>query len=240
MLEETERAQIEAVDWSSLPGHPDRYEPDRAARGLRALAEAATPVQAAEAGSQLGGGGIVHAHSAAVFPAAVTAAPLLLDIVRRGHPAAKATALELLDQAMSYHPHAGYTRVATPGGIAAPLCCAIAHQVRARTASLVELGEKGGSLLDAAAAHWRFEIRECAADGSDTAVYGRLSGRLPDGVRAAEMHVTDDITVLDELTLEYPPAEGSLEACLRVFARHPDELPPGAVLLPAECGHRVH
>ncbi|MFR9793860.1 hypothetical protein ACL07V_35300 [Streptomyces sp. MB22_4] len=235
MLEE-----IDAVDWGGVPGHPDWYEPDRAARGLRALAEAGNLVQAAKARSQLDGGGIVHGHSAAVFPAAVMATPLLLDIAQHGHPAAKAAALGLIDEALSSYPHAGYTRVAAPDGAAVPLCCAIAHHLRARTDFLVGLGRRGKSLLADAAAHWRFEIRECVADGSGTAAFGILAGCLPDGVQSAEMQVAGAITVLSELTLEYPPAEGSLEACLRVIARHPRELPPGAVLFPAECGDRVH
>ncbi|MFF5960859.1 hypothetical protein [Streptomyces luteogriseus] len=232
--------EIDAVGWDSIPGHPDWYEPNRAARGLRALSGAANLVQAAEAGSQLGGGGIVHGHSAAVFPAAVVATPLLLDIAQRGHPAAQDTALGLLDETLSCYPHAGYTRVAAPDGTAVPICCAIAHHLRDRTDFLVGLGKRGKSLLADAAAHWRFEIRECVADSGDTAAFGILAGCFPDGVHAAEMHFAGAITVLSELTLEYPSVEGCLEACLRVFARDPGELPPGAVLFPAECGDRVH
>ncbi|ELP61862.1 hypothetical protein ACKI1I_21350 [Streptomyces turgidiscabies] len=232
--------EIDAVDWGSIPGRPDWYEPDRAAHGLRALSEAANLVQAAKAGSQLGGGGIVHGHSGAVFPSAVVATPLLLDIVERGHPAAGAVALGLLDEALSCCPHAGYTRVVAPDGLALPLCCAIADRVRARTDLLVGLGKRGKSLLAEAAAHWRFEIRECVADGSDTAAFGNLAGCLSDGVHAAEMHLGGVVTVLNELTLEYPPAEGALAACVRVIARHPGELLLGATLIPAECGDRVH
>ncbi|MEU3265617.1 hypothetical protein [Streptomyces bacillaris] len=87
---------IGAVDWGALPGPALRYEPDRVAVGLRALATATGPVQAADAGTLLAGGGLVHDHSGEVFPAAVTAAPLLLAIVRHGHPSAGATALGLL------------------------------------------------------------------------------------------------------------------------------------------------
>ncbi|MGW2564396.1 hypothetical protein ACWCXB_35395 [Streptomyces sp. NPDC001514] len=93
-------------------------------------------MQAAEAGSLLGGGGIVHGHSAAVFPAAAVAAPLLLDIAQQGHPAARDTALWLVDEALSSCSHAEYTRVTTPYGTAVPICCAIAHHLRARTALL--------------------------------------------------------------------------------------------------------
>ncbi|MEU6666038.1 hypothetical protein [Streptomyces sp. NPDC046727] len=232
--------EIDAVDWGSIPGHPDWYEPGRAACGLSTLAEATNLVQAAESGSRLAGGGIVHGHSAAVFPAAVVATPLLLDIAQQGHPAARDTALGLLAEALSCYPHAGYTRVMAPDGTAVPICCAIAHHLRARTDFLVGLGKRAKSLLAVAAEHWRFEIRECIADSGGTAAFGILAGCLPDGVHAAEMHLAGAITVLSELTLEYPPVEDSLEACLRVFARHPGELPPGAMLLPAECGERVH
>jgi hypothetical protein len=94
-------------------------------------------------------------------------------------------------------------------------------------------------LLADVAEHWRFEIRECIADGDDTAAFGTLVGCFPGGVHAVELHLVGEIAVLDEVTLEYPPAEGSLDACLRVVGRHPSELPPGAVLSPAECGERV-
>ncbi|MFH7340891.1 hypothetical protein [Streptomyces sp. KHY 26] len=79
--------------------------------------------------------------------------PLLLDIAQQGHPAAKATALALIDEAMSSYPHAGYTWVAAPDGAAVPLCRAIAHHLRARTDFLVGLGRRGKSLLADAAAH---------------------------------------------------------------------------------------
>ncbi len=134
---------IDAVDWGALPGHPDWYAPVLAARGMRALADAAHLVQAAEAGSLLGGGGIVHGHSGAVFPAAAVAVPLLLDIARHGRPAARDTALGLVDEALSSYPHAGYTRVTTPEG-PVPICCAIAHQVRARAVSSPDWADRAG------------------------------------------------------------------------------------------------
>ncbi|WP_246204773.1 hypothetical protein [Streptomyces tailanensis] len=230
---------IDAVDWGAIPGHPDWYEPARAARGLRALADAANLVEAAEAGSLLGGG-IGHGHSAAVFPAAAVATPLLLDIAQQGHPAARDTVLGLVDEALSSYPHAEYTRVTTFYGTAVPICCAIAHQLRARTALLAGLGKRGRALLADAAEHWRFGIRECVADGTDTAAFGALVGCFPDGVHAAELHLVGEIAVLDEVALEYPPVEGSVEACLRVRGRRPGELSPGTVLFPAACGERVH
>ncbi|MFJ3500735.1 hypothetical protein [Streptomyces sp. NPDC090135] len=231
--------RIEAVDWGAVPGPPGWYEPERVAPGLRVLSGASNLVRAAEAGSLLGCGGIVHDHSGSVFPAAAIAAPLLLDIARRGHPAARDTALVLLDEALWFPPHAGYERVTEPDGTEAPLCCALAHHLRAHADFLTGLGGTGRSLLADAAAHWRFEIRECAADGDDTAAFGTLTGRFPEGARSAELHHGGNATALNGLTLEYPPEDDSPEACLRIPDRHPDELPPGAVLLPAGCGSRV-
>lgn len=169
----------------------------------------------------------------------MVAAPLLLDIAQQGHPAARDTALGLVDEALSSYPHVGYTRVTTPCGTAVPICCAIAHHLRARTVFLAGLGKRGKALLADAADHWRFEIQECAADGNDTAAFGTLAGRFPAGVHAAELHLAGGITVLDDVVLEYPPVEGSREAALRVIGRHPGELPPGATLFPVECGERV-
>ncbi|WP_237551302.1 MULTISPECIES: hypothetical protein [unclassified Streptomyces] len=231
---------IDAVDWEAVPGHPDWYDPARAAQGLRMLAGASNLVQAAQAGSLLGGGGIVHGHSAAVFPAAVAAAPLLLDIVQQGHPAARETALGLVDEALSSYPHAHYTRVTTSYGTGIPICCAVAHHVRARRELLASLGKRGRALLDDAAEHWRFEIRECVADGRDTAAFGILESCFPDGVQAVERNVDGELVVLDEVALEYPPTDGVLDACLRVRGRPPRDVPSGAVLYSAECGERVH
>lgn len=228
---------IEAVDWSAVPGPPDWYEPDRVATGLRALAGATNRVQAAEAGSLLGCGGIVHDHGGAVFPAAAAAAPLLLDIAQQGHPVAREAALGLLDEALSFRPRAGYERVRTPYGRSVRICCAIAHHLRARAAFLAGQGRAGKFLLADAAAHWRFDIQECVADGDGTAALGLLAGYLQGGVpHAAELHVDGSTAPLGEVALVYPPVDGSLEACLRIIGRRPRELAAGAMLLPAHCG----
>lgn len=230
-------SEIESVDWDALPGHPDWYEPDRVPAGLRALDGARNLVQAADAGSLLGCGGIVHDHSGAVFPAAAVAAPFLLDIAQQGHPTARGAALGLLDEALSFVPQAGYTRVAGPAGQAHPICCAVAHHLRSRTDFLVGQGAMGRSLLADAAEHWRFEVRESVVDGDDTAAFGILAGRIAGGVaRGAELHVADAVVTVDEVVLEYPPVEGSPEACLRLVGRRPYRLPQGATLLPGACG----
>ncbi|MFJ4835754.1 hypothetical protein ACIP79_38485 [Streptomyces sp. NPDC088747] len=231
---------IDAVDWGAIPGHPDWYEPARASRSLRSQADAANPVEAAEASPLLDSGGIVHGHSAAVFPAAAVAAPLLLDITQHGHPAARNAALELVDEAPSSYPHDEYTRMTTSYGPAVPICCAIAHQPRAPAAFLVELGKQSKALLAHTTKHWCFEIRECVADSNDTAASGALPGCFPGGVHAVELHDGGETAVLDDAALKYPPTDGSSQACSQVTGRHPGELPPGAALFPAECGERLH
>ncbi|WP_261400405.1 hypothetical protein [Streptomyces sp. CBG31] len=172
---------IDAVDWSALPGPALRYEPDRAAAGLRALATATGLVQAADAGSFLAGGGLVHDHSGEVFPAAVTAVPLLLAIVRHGHPAAGATALGLLDDALAFATHDASTRVATPYAEAVPICCALADRVRGGAGLLAASGAEGGRLLADADGHWRFDVEEAVAEGDGALAFGALAGRWPGG-----------------------------------------------------------
>lgn len=175
---------IEAVDWGGLPGPADLCEPARAATGLRALATAAGLVRAADAGSLLAGGGLVHDHSGAVFPAAVAAAPLLLAIARHGHPEAGATALGLLDDALAFATGDQYTGVATPHAEAVPICCALADHLRGGAGLLAARGREGEGLLADAAGHWRFDVQEAYAEGDGIAVFGvsrGLPGRAADG-----------------------------------------------------------
>ncbi|MFC8707277.1 hypothetical protein ACFUIV_34570 [Streptomyces anulatus] len=228
---------IGAVDWDGLPGPVDLYEPARAATGLRALATATGLVQAADAGSLLAGGGLVHDHSGTVFPAVVVAAPFLLAIARHGHPEAGATALGLLDDALTFATRDGSTRVATPYAEAVPVCCALADHLRGGADLLAERGREGKRLLADAAGHWRFDIQEAFAEGDGVAAFGALAGRFPDGTPAAELHRAGRVAALERVVLLYPPeADGSPDACLSVDGVRPDELAPPAVLIPARCG----
>ncbi|MFJ1590035.1 hypothetical protein ACIOD0_07250 [Kitasatospora albolonga] len=233
-----EAADIETVDWSGLPAPADLYRPDHAATGLRALATATGLVQAADAGALLAGGGLLHDHSGAVFPAAVVAAPFLLAIAQHGHPQAGVTALGLLDDALAFATHDGRrTRVATPYAEAVPVCCALADHLRRGADLLAAAGREGKRLLAEAAAHWRFDVREVAAEGGGAVVLGSLSGRFPGGggPRAAELHRGGRITALEQVVLHYPPEDGSPDACLRIPGAHPDELAAPAVLFPVRC-----
>ncbi len=227
---------IDAVSWGDLPG-PDLYEPDRVATGLRALATATGLVQAAGAGSRLAGGGLVHDHSGAVFPSVVVAAPILLAIVRDGHPDAGATALGLLDDALAFATCDRHTRVATPYAGAVPICCALADHLRSHAGLLAASEPEGRWLLADAAHHWRFDVQEAVAEGDGVAAFGALAGRFPGGTQPAELHLAGHATPLAvQVALVYPVAEGSPDACLRVDGMGVDEVAPSAVLLPARCG----
>lgn len=227
---------IEAVNWARIPGPADWYRPDLAAFGLRALATATGLVQAARAGSVLAGGGLVHDHSGGVFPAVVTAAPILLAIARHGHSEAGTTALGLLDDALAFATHDRHTRVATPYAEAVAICCALADRLRGAADLLAASGRGGKWLLAEAAEHWRFDVQESEADGDDAVVLGTLAGRFPaEGPQTVELHLAGRVTPLEQVALHYRPEDGSPDACLHVTGVRPSELAPPAVLLPARC-----
>ncbi|MGW8986857.1 hypothetical protein ACWGQ9_29930 [Streptomyces parvus] len=235
---------IDAVNWGYLPGPCDLYEPDRVATGLRALATASGLVRAAGAGSLLAGGGrraagggLVHGHSGAVFPAAVTAAPILLAIVRDGRPDAGATALGLLDDALAFAARDRRTRVATSYAEAVPICCALADQLRRHAGLLAASGAEGRCLLADAAHHWRFDVQEAVAEGDGVAAFGVLAGRFPGGTQPAELHRVGRGTPLAvQVAPHYPLSGHSPDACLRVDGARLDGAAPSAVLLPSGCG----
>ncbi|MFD0422995.1 hypothetical protein [Streptomyces parvus] len=228
---------IEAVNWGDLPGPVDLYEPGRVATGLRALATASGLVQAADAGSLLADGGLVHDHSGAVFPAAVTAAPILLAIVRDGHPGAGATALGLLDDALAFAARDRRTRVVTSYAEAVPICCALADHLRGAAGLLAASGAEGRQLLAEAAHHWRFDVQETVAEGTGAAAFGVLAGRFPGGTQRAELHRAGHVPPLVvQVAPHYPLSGHSPDACLRVDGARLDGVAPSAVLLPGGCG----
>ncbi|WP_329252753.1 hypothetical protein OG417_09475 [Actinoallomurus sp. NBC_01490] len=251
---------IEAVDWSVVPGRrqpdlrelgvecgPSRqlpytvwYSPERVADGLRDLAGATSNLQAALAASRLRGGGILHDHSGAVFPAAVVAAPILLDIAEHGHPKARAACLSLLRESLELYPLADYTRIDTISADGVPLCCAIAEHVRTRRDALSAQGPGAKSLLAEAAQHWRFQVDDVVIEHGDVAVFGVLHGAFPDGRQPAEVHDAHRDIGLTDVVLEIPPEYDSPEACLRLIDVPADRVRAGAVLYPAVCGERVH
>jgi hypothetical protein len=231
---------VSAVDWHAVPGHPRFYRPETIESGLRDLAAATGTVAAARAASDLDGGSLVHGHSGAVMPAAALAAPTLLDVMEHGHPEARRAAWSLLTDSLRYDPIAGYPRVSASWGLEVPICCAIAHHVHTRREALTALGDLGRSLLADAAEHWLFEIGETTDDGADTIAFGTLHGTVPVGRHEAECHTPAGHVVLGPVCLEYPVVPGEQDGCLRLFDANPRSLPPHAVLLPAECGRRVH
>ncbi|GAA2457379.1 hypothetical protein [Streptomyces macrosporus] len=233
---------IDAVDWSAVPAPPDpRYRPEVIAAGLKELATATTLDRIADAASRLAGGGIVHDHSGVVFPSASLAAPLLLDIVERGHPRARAAAVGLLDDALCLHPPAGHDRVATEHGTHVPVCCAVARSARGRREAVLAQGRPGKRLPAEARRHWRFAVEETLPVSEGVvAAFGVLEGVLPSPPVEGELHRGPVRFPVPTVDVEYPPADGSGQACLLLGGVPAEEAGPGSVLHPAACGEREH
>ncbi|MFD8471786.1 hypothetical protein ACFV2E_06970 [Streptomyces globisporus] len=180
----------------------------------------------------------MHDHSGAVFPAAVTAAPILLAIVRDGHPDDGATALGLLDDALAFAVGDRRTRVATANAEAVPLCCALAGHLRRHAGLLAASGAEGRRLLADAAHHWRFDVQEAVTDGDGdgVAAFGVLAGRFPGGTQPAEPHRAGHVTPLAvQVAPYYPLSSHSPDACLSIDGAQLDDIAPPAVLLPSWC-----
>ncbi|MGW3244962.1 hypothetical protein [Streptomyces sp. NPDC001070] len=241
--------EIDAVNWNAIPTprlRPRTAEARDAARterpdpaaGLRALAAARDLAEVASAVSALTSNSLLRGRTGEVLPAAVVAAPFLLDIAEHGHPHARESAVVLLDGTMRSAPLADFSRFRTPAGHDAPLCCAIAEVVRARRDSLAEHGRSGKYLLKASDAHWRFEIREAAGASDDVVALGTLQGALPAAPCAGELHHGGALTPVGTVTVECPPVDTSAEACLRLTGVADGGDLAGAVLYPAACGVR--
>lgn len=226
------------MDWHAVPGPQDFYQPDVVGPSLERLAAAKGTATAASAASRLFSGGLIHDSTGTLLPAAAVAAPLLLDIVQHGHPAARSAAAALLGDSMDFYPLSGHTRASAGFASAVPICCAIAHHVHTRYA-----GDAGSKWLRALAKdareHWLFHCTEVADDGDDTIVIGELYGVPLEGRQAAECHSTAGYAVLDSVALEYPMARGDTQACFRLFGVRARRIPEAAVLLSAEHGRRV-
>ncbi|WP_121180286.1 hypothetical protein [Nocardiopsis sp. Huas11] len=152
---------IVTTGWEAIPGPADYYRPAAAREDLLGLAHACGRTDAASAASLPAEGGIVHDHSGTVLPAAVQAAPILLGIADQGCDAARAAALELLEDALCFRPWRGSARTQR----AVRLCCAIAAHIHTRGPALAGLGARSRSLLATAREHWRVDIEETCVEG---------------------------------------------------------------------------
>jgi hypothetical protein len=179
------------VDWHAIPGRPGWYDPDKVAPSLRDLATTKSEKEAARLFSCLANWGILHNHSGTVYPAAVAAAPILLDILERGHRVARERAGELLSLSMFLSSCPGYDRVDTDYAQAVPICCAVAHHVRSRRGVYPEFAW----LASEAREHWRLDVESVTADGVDTIAFGTLVGTVPEGVQSVESHTGSDLSV---------------------------------------------
>lgn len=191
--------RVSEISWSDIAGERPYYAPDVVTASLIELARAATEQQAAAAAGPLFSAGLVHNHSGAVHPAAVTAAPMLLDIVQLAHPEAVQAALLLLHYAMDFEPIPGFDKVATEDGPDIPLCCAIARCIQARRALLLEHDLIGQRLLEKADQHWRFVVSEASGGYEEESlmVTGKLDGIIPSGVQSADIRLAAGIAIDD-------------------------------------------
>ncbi|MGW1409632.1 hypothetical protein [Streptomyces sp. NPDC002403] len=245
--------ELDAVDWRSIPtpglrmtrahrGHAEWCDLPSPRDGLFALAAAGSLPQVAAATSFLAGGAVLWGHMGAVFPAAVVAAPFLLDIAERHDFApARRAALTLLGDMMESLPFAGFDRTtAVDGRLATPLCCAVAVLVRQRRAPVSALGRPGLSLMENSDEHWRFEVHEAVVAGNDTLALGVLGGRIPTPPPGGEIHHSGGTARLASVALEYPVDHETGEACLRLAGTSlSGPCAAGAVIHPARCGE-VH
>lgn len=240
---------IETTDWAAIPGFAKFYEPANVAPALRRVVDAVSAAQAANAAAGLFGGGLVHDHSAGVHPAAVIAAPILLDIAENAArpEVVRPIALALLDNAMRSHPYAGYTNLATPDGPDGPdipLCCAVARIVRARAALLRSFGRSGTELLREADRHWHLTIAEVSAgvEPDSALVIGRLEGIPEPSPTPCDLRHPGNsalrLTATAELAWPVDEATTS-EACIILRGISPDRLLPGSALC-SPCSDRVH
>ncbi|GAA1185512.1 hypothetical protein F4556_000104 [Kitasatospora gansuensis] len=203
---------------------------------LHALASATTLNQAAGAVTSLLDSALIYDLEREVFPAAVVAAPILLDIIEHAHPRARFGALDLLWEMLDLRPSSEFERVDTAQVPGLRLCCAIADHVRDRRGMLKLHGRPGQRVLTAAARHWRFAIQEVvAADRGGVLVLGTLKGQLPDGPFEAELHSALTIVTVPAVETEYDRADEDDEAFLRLLGTAEAAIAPGAVLCPTDC-----
>ena len=229
---------IPEISWSDIPGERPYYSPGEIAASLTSLAHATTEREASSASGPLFSSGLVHNHSGAVHPAAVVAAPILMDIVELAHPEAVQAALLLLHYALDFEPIPGYAQIATEDGPDLPLCCAIGRQLQVRRSTLADRGLIGKRLLAKADAHWRFRVVELS-NGDDEALLalGELDGVMPSGVLPADVRIAGGGAIRGRVRvrLEYPSSGAGGEACAVIFGEVRERLDDGMVLFPA--GH---
>ncbi|GAA1961598.1 hypothetical protein [Catenulispora subtropica] len=231
---------IESTDWFAIPGYPKFYEPGVIAPALRALSRSTSAAQAAGAASALSAAGLTHDHSAMVHPAAVAAAPILLDIIEHANPAARSAAIRLLHEGMDYAPLYGFNTVDTGDGFQFPLCCAIARSIRARRPPLTDIGRLGKDLLAVADSHWRLNITEAVVlEESATLVVGTSEGCLPTEPGNADLRIGTETILLESVVGEYQGTDDG-EAAMTIFVWvAADGIPPGSVLS-SPCSDALH
>jgi hypothetical protein len=237
------RTQLKAVlnavsrtDWAAMPGHETVFMPEVIAPALRALVSASSEAEAVTAASPLAGGGLYHDHSGYLHPAALAAAPILLDIAEFC-PDAVFPVIEALFVGFLHNSCPWDLAPYAPGsaGEARLLCCAIADVVRARSAMLARRGRPGVDLVRSANTHWSFTVAEVAeAERPGNLLgFGHLIGAPRRSYARCELRRPQlPVTPLSaRVNVLYPPADGDDgEALLRFHFIEPAQLRVGDVL----------
>jgi hypothetical protein len=226
---------VRRTDWCAIPGSDVLFVPEVIAPALRALASASSEDEGFAAVRPLANGGLRHDHSGILHPAAVVAAPMLLDIAELSSDAVL-PAIEALLQALLRDscPWSDAPYTVGSAGEERLLCCAIADTVRAHSRMLMSRGQRGLRLVHAANAHWSFtvvEVSEAERAGNVLALgdligapegrYARCELRRP---HSRALQLSARVNVL------HPPDGHGGEALLHFHGVEPDQLRVGDVL----------
>ena len=226
---------VARTDWSAMPGSDAAFVPEVIAPAFQALAAASSEAEAFAAVRPLANGGLRHDHSGYLHPAAVAAAPMLLDIAELSSdavlPAIGALFLALLRDS---YPWSGAPYATGSTGEERLLCCAIADTVRTRSTMLTGRGQCGANLLRAANAHWSFTVSEVSeADRSGNVLaLGYLIGAPERSYAQCELRRPHGqaVTLSARVNVLQPPAGHSGEALMRLLGIEPVQLRVGDVL----------
>jgi hypothetical protein len=226
---------IDRTDWHAMPGSDGLFVPEQIAPALRSLASASSEDEAFTAVRPLANGGLRHDHSGILHPAAVVAAPILLDLLEFG-PDALLTAIAALLRSLlrDSGPWGDAPYVSDSTGEKQLLCCAIADTVRTRSEMLTQRGECGASIVAAANSHWSFTVAEVSQTErpGNLLALGHLIGAPDQKYAPCELRRpnTPVRTLPARVNILYPPTGHTGEALLRFHDIQPDDLQIGDIL----------
>jgi hypothetical protein len=135
-------ADFEKVDWAAIAG-PEWYRPEQVVPALLALSTDETGDYRVQSRVLFAVG---NDHGGELYPAAVAAAPLLLEIALRAtRPTAQAMALAVLDNMLSFHGVDPFDVWVTTDGRQLTLNAAVAEAIHAQRTAVETIARSGGS-----------------------------------------------------------------------------------------------